>query len=673
MKKWLTSLLLVSLITGSFYTEASVSPAFGATKAANRDSQTLKQQKPVHEKIVFNDYQVVGLSEEGWNWVKNDEFILPPDTPLDIDLIQTTFGSGTNMNKKDVYLDGVLLPEHSTVTTDNQPAFRWEAPRFRIPVSQLTAGIHTLSFVASDARDTKSTVHVRFRVEAYNYPDIYAGNQEAGEAIPTGATDALFGQYGSKLYTSSQHGTWKLVNKKSKTEVNHFIGQAFATGVLLAGEYELTFIPNDLNVAPWQITILVGLPSLYLGTDDSGKKLTDRQKITAEAVPGTMQFYASAPGRWRVDGTGQTLFGSQHMQVEIPESLKGMTISVTFEPEQGEGTERSSRTSTSVQIQVPGDPQSCDPSSTRATMDVLVQNNKSSSVQEERLNLYATDATVKIYQNPIYKVWITTSADYFRFGTGSSDEGPGIWAVNNVVVDPSSLNGDQTGLELSRYKTGRQKINYYSMTNPGLSWCGYIEIIEDKQPTASSQSCEVGDRGTVPTLTPMKLRTKDGKEYAHGDRLVVDSVDEIEELQLAATHVVSKGTKKMRREKNKKDGRFVYVANQNWEYGVIPFGAKFGIDDSEISSKNRVVVKYNGEEIKEYKPRKSDDNEVNGYESLDLQSVIQGDGRKGAYTVEVENTLTYRTCRVVQKNRAYKKDIDEENIVQKLVFTVEVQ
>ncbi|CAM3268137.1 hypothetical protein EDM52_04135 [Brevibacillus invocatus] len=673
MKKWLASVLLVCLVTGSFYSEASVSPAFGATKAVKRDSQTTKHQKPVHELIVFNDYQVAGLSEEGWNWVKNDEFILPPDTPLDIDLIQTTFGSGTNMNKKEVYLDGVLMPEFSSVTADNQTSFRWEVPRFTIPAAQLSAGVHTLSFVVSDAVDTKSTVHVRFRVEAYNFPFIYPGEQAAGASIPTGATESLFGQYGSKVYTSNKSGTWKLVKKSSNSEVNHFTGQVFSTGVLLAGDYGLTFIPDDANLSPWQITIQVGLPSLYLGTDSNGQKLSDRQKISAESVPGTIQLFSSASGRWWVDGTGQTLSGSQHIDVAIPESLKGMTISVTFEPDQDEGTERASRSATSIQIQIPGDSQSCDVSSARTTLDVLVQNNKSSSLQEERSNLYSSDATVKIYQNPIHKVWVATASDHFRFGSGSAEEGPGVWAVNNVVVDTSYLNGDHTGLELSRYKTGRHKINYYSKANPELSWCGYIEIIEDTPPTASTQSCEVGDKGTVPTLTPMKLRTKDGKEYANGDKMVVNSPDELEELQLSATHVINKGLKKIRRDKGKKDNRFLYITNLQWEYGAVPYGAMFDFGDGEISAKNELVVKYNGEVIKAYKPRKSEDYEPGGYDSLDLGRLIEQDGRTGEYTVEVENTLTYRTCIIVERYSAYKKKIDDEKIVQRLVFTVEVK
>lgn len=673
MKKWLASVLLVCLVTGSFYSEATVSPAFGATKAVKRDSQSTKHQKPVHDLIVFNDYQVAGLSEEGWNWVKNDEFILPPDTPLDIDLIQTTFGNGTNLNKKDVYLDGVLMPEFSSVTTDNQTSFRWEVPRFTIPAAQLSAGVHTLSFVVSDAADTKSTVHVRFRVEAYNFPSIYPGEQAVGTIIPTGATESLFGQYGSKVYTSNKPGTWKLMKKSSNSEINHFSGQVFSTGVLLAGDYELTFIPDDLNLSPWQIAIQVGLPSLYLGTDSNGLKLSDRQKITAESVPGTIQLFSSTSGRWWVDGTGQTLSGSQHMDVAIPESLKGMTISVTFEPDQDQGTERASRSATSIQIQIPGDSQSCDVSSARTTLDVLVQNNKSSSLQEERSNLYSSDATIKIYQNPIYKVWVTTASDHFKFGSGSSEEGPGVWAVNNVVVDASYLNGDHTGLELSRYKTGRHKINYYSKANPELSWCGYIEIIEDTPPTASTQSCEVGDKGTVPTLTPMKLRTKNGKEYANGDKIVISSPDEVEELELSATHVINKGLKKIRRDKDKKDGRFRYITNLQWEYGAVPYGAMFDFGDGEITSKNEILVKYNGEVIKSYKPRKSDDNEPGGYDSLDLARLIEQDGRKGEYTVEVENTLTYRTCKIVERYSSYKKKINDEKIVQKLVFTVEVK
>lgn len=674
MRKWLASVLLVCLATGSFFSEATVSPVLGATKAVNSDRSATKSiQMPVHEQIVFNDYQVVGLSTKGWNWVRNDEFILPPQTPLEIDLVQTTYGSGKTENKTEVFLDGVALPEFSSETAEDVSTLRWEVPRFTIPYEKLPAGNHTLTFIVSDALGEMSTVHVRFRVEALHYPLIYQGSNSIGPTIPSGSIEAIYGNYGAKVYNSNEPGSWKLTNTKNGSIIKAETGNVFSTGVLIAGDYELSFTPDDLNQTPWQVELRVGPPVLYLGTDENGQQLSNNQKITAEKAPDTLQLFSPAPGRWWVDGTGQTLVSAQHFEVMIPEKLEGMTMSVNFEPDQSLGTERSSNSMISVQIQIPGAPAGCDASSARASLDVMVQNNEGSSLLAERENLYPSDITVKVYQNPIHKIWVTTAADHLKHGDGASEEGPGVWAVDNVVVDSAYLNWDHTALELSHFKEGRHKINYYSKANPEVTWCGYIQIIEDSPPTPSTPTCDIGEKGTVPPSTKMKLKAESGKEFVDGDKITVESSEDLEALQLLAVHVENKGMKRVKREKNKNDRRFLYVSDLQWEYGVIPFGANYEYGDGLISSNNKVVIKYDGEIIKTIKPKSSEDNEPGGREILDLPSIIARDGRSGEYKVEVYNTMTYRTCDIVSRYKSYKKYLEDVDQEQKLVLTVEVK
>ena len=678
MRKWLASVLLVGLVTGSLFQGAAVSPAFGATngaKTSGQQSQSIK--KPVHETIVFNDYEVVGLSVDGWNWVKNDEFILPPDTPLDIDLIQTTYGNQSAYSQSKVLLDGVELPEFSQAMTADEAVFRWEVPRFTIPADRLSPGVHTLTFIATDGIGQESQVQVLFRVEAKNYPHIYTGEAAQGEQVHSGETESIFGQYGSRSFSSDSPGDWRLTDKSNGAVIKTFSGDVFTTGVLLAGEYELSFFSHDLTRYPWQITLQVGLPTLYLGTDESGQKLVDKQKITAEAAPGTVRLFSPSPGSWWVNGTGQTMGGTKQFDVEIPENMAGMTLSVTFEPDQGSGgAEGAEDASITVDIQVPGEVLACDTVSSAVTMDLLSQYNEGSSLLTERSNLYSSETTVKIYQEPIYSIWIGTAAEHIKYGSIADDEeGPGVWAVNNVVVDSSKLNWSHTGLELSQFGPGKYKINYYSKENPALTWCGSIQVIEGDKPTPSAPVCEVGDSGDSPNLRPLKLQTKSGVEYEDGDRIEADSSDleDLQELKLFATYVDLKGTKKVRMNKNKKNDRFLYLPDTEWEYGQVPFGDKNEFGSSPIASTNKVIVSYEGETIETFRAKRNDDEVKDGKETLDLASVIQKDGRKGEYTVEVINTASYRTCKIVSGGRSYNRDVDEVEKEQKLVFTVVVK
>lgn len=674
MKKWLATVLLAILATGSF---AAGIPSGGvAVAAVAQTSKESQFRKPVHEMVVFNDYQVVGLSANGWNWVRNDEFILPPDTPLDIDLVYTLYGNGPTLGESRVFLDGAELPQYQHSTISPNQTFRWQVPRFTIPASELSAGVHTLTFVVTDGSGNSGTVHVRFRVEAKNYPLIHEVGNATGEAIGNGDVAYIFGMYGSKSFASESPGEWSLTNKSNGSVLKTFAGWEFSTGTILAGEYELLFIPDDINQFPWKITLQVGPPSLYLGKDETGRKLSPNQKIVAENAPGTVSLYSPSPGNWWVEGTEQALYGSQYFDVDIPKALAGMTMSVTFKPNQVSGTAWGDEdTAVTIQIQVPGQANACALDSP-VTMDLLVQNNKHSSLLTEQRNLYSSDRTVRVYQDPIYSVWIGTAEDHIKYGSAAdAEEGPGIWAVNSVIVDSSRLNWDHTALNLSEYGAGRYQIHYYNKENPSLSWCGYVELIEDTPPISSSAVCEVGDSGKVPSLQPVRLQTGSGREFGDGDRLELkaDELDDLTELKLLATHVELYGTKTVKREKGSKDRRFLTLPDTNWEYGEVPFGAINEFGSSPIRSRNKVVVYHDGEEVARFRSSLKEDEPGEGWEKLDLKSIIEQNGLAGEYTVEVTNELSYLTCSIISGGRSSKKVVREKETEQKMVFTVAVE
>ncbi|MGG4462169.1 hypothetical protein ABEX29_28175 [Brevibacillus porteri] len=680
MKKWVVKALLVCLATGTFLSGLSVPPAMGAgaTASMKKNSQVSKpiRKQPVHDMVIFNDYQVAGLDSKGWNWVKNDEFILPPETPLDIDVIQTTYGNGTNLSRKQVYLDGVELTELQMEQTSNQAVFKWQVPRFTIPAAKLSAGSHTLTFVVTDANAKSSTLHVSFQVEAQNYPRIYKGEKAEGEPLSTGGQTTIFGNMGSTDFNSSVPGTWKLTNKSTNQEMRSVPATVFSTGTLLTGQYQLLFLPDDTSMSPWTTTVQIGMAELYMGTDASGQKLAPDQTITAPEPPGKISLYSAYLGRWSVNGTGQTLTNAQHFEVDIPKMLAGMTISVTFEPDSKENKTDSlwgSSTSTTIHIQIPGAPNACGPTSGDVTLDVLMQPNEKSTLMVEKANVYSSDNTVRLYQNPVHVIWLTTAAEHIEFGSeADDDEGPGVWAVDNVVVDSDKLNWDHTGLLLSGYKPGRYKVNYYSKRDPAKSWCGYIQVIEDTPPIPASQSCDPGDSGIAPPQAPMLMRGKEGKEYRDGDIVTVESdsdLAELENLQLISTYAERTGTKKIR--ESRKASSY-HMPKYEWIYGENAIGARQEHSSATISSENRIEISYEGKEITTIKPSNRDDGTENGLESLDISKYINRQ-KPGKYEIRITNILSNKTCQLVtrQKRSVKKTDVDERK--ETIAFTIEVK
>ncbi|KZE47479.1 hypothetical protein AV540_18920 [Brevibacillus parabrevis] len=681
MKKWVVKALLVCLATGTFLSGVSAPPAMGAGAATSmkKNSQVAKSvSQPVHNMIIFNDYQVAGQDSGGWNWVKNDEFILPPDTPLDIDLLQTTYGSGTNLNKSEVMLDGVAMPEYQAEQQSSQSTFRWQVPRFSIPAAKLTAGQHTLTFVVSDAKGQKSTVHVRFQVEAQNYPSVFEGEKAEGEEVPAGRQTVIFGMMGSTNFASKVPGMWKITNKATGAELKAVPGTVFATGTLANGEYDLVFTPDDRSMSIWTTNIRVGMAELYLGTDANGQKLVQGQQISAPAAPGVVSLYSPVAGRWSANGTGQTLTDSQHFEVAIPEMMAGMTMTVIFEPNQTTNPDNIwGSSATEVKIQVPGAPNSCDPSSATATMDVLMQQNAQSSMMVERENLSSSDITVKLYQRPVHVIWLATAAEHVVHGSeASDDEGPGFWAVDNVVVDESKLNWDHTALLLSSYKPGRLKVNYYSKREPRQSWCGYIQVIEDARPIPAVPACDKDESGLAPTQSPLLLINNRGKEYRDGQTISVNSLAELDndsELRLKATYAKRSGNKKLR-DGTGRNGTAYYMPNLVWTYGETPVGSNQTTVGATISSDNTVQVFYEGQEIALFESDPDDEYEDKGMSSLDLRQIIEdNDGKAGVYTIKVTNHLTYKTCSLVLKDKKYVKDLNVQERNETMSLKVEVK
>lgn len=681
MKKWVVKALLVCLATGTFLSGVSAPPAMGAgaTASMKKNSQVSKPvSQPVHNMIIFNDYQVAGQDSGGWNWVKNDEFILPPETALDIDLVQTTYGSGTNLNRSEVLLDGVELPEYQVEQQSSQSTFRWQVPRFSIPAAKLSPGPHILTFVVTDAKGQKSTVHVRFQVEAQNYPSIFEGEKPTGAAIPSGSQTAIFGMMGSTSFASTVPGTWKLINKTTNAELRSVPAKIFATGTLPTGNYDLVFTPDDSSLSAWMTHIRIGMAELYMGTDASGQKLAQGQQVTAPAAPGVVQLYSPVAGRWSVNGTGQTLTDSQHFEVVIPEMMAGMTMSVTFEPNQAANTDDLwGGSTTEVKIQVPGAPNSCDSASATATMDVLMQQNAQSSLMVERENLYSSDVTVKLYQNPVHVIWLATAAEHVEQGSeASDDEGPGFWAVDNVVVDESKLNWDHTALLLSSFKPGRYKVNYYSKREPRQSWCRYIQVVEDTRPIPSAPVCAKNEAGLAPSPGPILLKNSRGNEYRDGQTVRVSSaaeLDSLSELRLTSTYAKRIGNKKLK-DGSGKDMITYYMPNLVWTYGETPIGTRQEYIGATISSANAIQVFYEGKEIASLKPNTDEEYVDEGDESLDLKAIIaDNENKPGVYTVKVTNTFRNKTCSVVQKYKKYDKELGESERNQTMTLTVEVK
>jgi len=629
--------------------------------------------QPIHQSIFFNDYQVVGLNSNGWNWVRNDEFILPASTPLEIDLVQTTYGGTQTLNRKRVILDGNELTEHTEEIQSAGAKLEWKVPRFSIQPDLLTPGPHQLTFIVEDGSGRSSTVHVRFLVEEYQGVGVYFGTTPAGELIPSGAVEKVSGLKGSRRFVSEETGTWKVVAKDTEKLMKISIGQKLDTGELEAGSYEVIFDPSTTGIPDWKITLEIGPPSMYLETTEQRQPLTYGQRLTANEAPSFMLFSANQPGRWWVNGTSQEEWSAKTFNFFIPEMLKGMTVAVYYQPEDAIDAESANM----VYVQVAGDANNtCDPSAARAKMDILMQDNDESMYFIDKEDVPSSAASIDLYQEPLNEIWITTSGQYFKYGSDAyPDEGPGYWLVNNQVVQPERLNWDQSAMNIAAFGEGTHRIRYINKLDPTLQWCASVRIVEERKPIPSSPTCSPGEMGQPPALTPIRLVTKKDKQLQDRGTVTVDSRAELSEfskLTMIANHVVHYGTKKLNRG-SKTDRRYVFLPDLRWEVGETGFGERRHYSGGLIFSKNAVKVIYNDRQVLErIVPKNSE--VTDGKETLDLQQIIkQNDYKPGKYTIEIEQELAYVKCQVELRRGVFDKDVSVDKRTQTFTTTVIVQ
>jgi hypothetical protein len=673
VKRFLTCLLVAGLaISGvipvGYETYVHGPSVMAAANMASRQA-TSTTRKPIHQSIFFNDYQVVGLGENGWNWVKNDEFILPPQTPLEIDIVQTTYARTGAINRKRVFLDGTELAEHRSEIKSPSTVLEWKVPRFSIPAGSLAPGKHQLTFVVEDGDNRSSTVNVRFIVEQETGVAVFLGDNANGRSLPSGHTEKILGVSGSRQFFASEEGMWKIVGKNTTNLVKDGFGQSFDTGSLQTGMYDVIFQPRRKDAPEWKISLEVGLPAVYYLLNGNKQQLAQGQKITFANVPGSVSFFADVPGRWSVSGTNQAAVMTQSFQAVIPDILKGMTLTVTYEPEGGEVS-----SAFHVQIDVPqGDANACDPTKALAKMDILTKANPSSSFTTERERVASSNQTIDVYQEPLHEIWVTTAGTHMkRGGTTDAEEGPGIWAVNNVIADASRLNWDHTALNLASYMAGYYKVKYISKQDPALQWCGTIRVYESKQPSPSSPSCEVGEYGQSPAIIPLRLTTKKGTNLTDGGTIVVSSPSQLAEyssLSLYANHVVYYGEKKIAKG-SKSERRFYIAPDLRWEVEKNEFGEERDFSGGKIFSRNSVKVLYNNKEVlEEITPRS------NGRkDSLNLRKIIAENRNKpGKYTVVITHELSYVECRVDRAGKYYEKQLDTITKTQTFTTTIVVK
>lgn len=646
-------------------------------RAASNKTQQSKDMtnvapKPVHQSISFNDYQVVGLSENGQNWVRNDEFILPPDTPLEIDIVQTAYAKNAGaINKKQVLLDGIELTEYRSEISSATQVLSWQVPRFSIPAAQLTPGNHTLTFLVQDGIGQTGTVHVRFMVqEPTSNLMIYQGSDATGPILPSGSTQTIFAETGSMKFFAGEQGEWKVYVKGNTTPLKGSYGLRYNTGTLDAGSYEVTYKPLKDEAQEWRITLEIGLPPIYQVLNGAKQKIAPGQKIMATSVPGIIQLSADAPGRWYVNGTNQAAVNVQDFEVMLPETLRGMTVTAYYQPE---GFKEASPNKVQIDVPIGENPTSntCDPTKALASMDILSKINYESDYEIEKINLKSSTTAIDIYQEPLHEIWITTSADHMEDGSRSDDEeGPGIWAINNVVVDAARLNWDHTGLNIASFGPGTHNIKYISKENSKTQWCGSVRIYESEPPVLSALSCEAVESGPSPKLMPIVLKTKAGQELADKGKVEVSSRSQLSnysELTMLANHAVYKGTKRIKKG-SKSNRTYITVPKEEWEYEVNHFGElrDFG---GNIFSNNKVEILFNGKVIKTIRPNKRDSNDE--LKTLDMESIIEkNDMKPGTYTIRITQELANNECRI---DRRYEVDDKEINRVEQTqTFTTSI-
>lgn len=395
-------------------------------------------------------------------------------------------------------------------------------------------------------------------------------------------------------------------------------------------------VHGEANPTP-PATATVPKPDLYRGNNATGQKINNGEKIVASTNKEPMTFYASAPGSWTISGTQQSARKTQSFTTAIPTEYAGYILTLNYVPDNaGESNKYT------VQIEVPPNPAPEKPvpvhKQSNARLDIVVRANAESSYQLEQADLLSGNDQVTVYQSPVYDIWLTTNADHFRFGNRyNAEEGPGVWAVNKVIVDQSYLNWDHTALQLSRFGAGYYDVQYISKVDERVIWSRRVRL-SNSTPSLNDY-CTAGETGAAIPANSMKLLMNDGSPIGHNSTKTFkyrSELNQLTEMTLTADHVVSTGLKKV-----KKDGWKYYVPKTAWKNEKVGFGENHQYPDARIGSRNVIVITFENQDLATF----AADSESDGVPSIDMREIIKKNKYKtGKYNIKISNFLYRDQC-----------------------------
>jgi hypothetical protein len=276
-----------------------------------------------------------------------------------------------------------------------------------------------------------------------------------------------------------------MVDLATGKQIDEGSRQIFVSLPLPNGKYSLSFTPKTASCGTWNITINVEQAQVYQGQAGTRQKITANQIVSVKDLPAKMHFSSSTAGKWTVGGLNETVYEAKTFDFTVPTYFAGMSIPVAFVPN---GGDESSATHFFIQAGAQAAALSAVTSSDLG-MDIVEQVNAMSTPTEEKYGL-AQNSSVTIYQNSLYKLWITPNAeavikDWIEYKESDS----GYWTVNNVLATNDYLNWNDTALNLAGYGKGTYKIQYLSKTDARRQWSGTVQVIQDFKPAGTKGSC----------------------------------------------------------------------------------------------------------------------------------------------------------------------------------------
>ncbi|MET3288079.1 UNVERIFIED_CONTAM: hypothetical protein ABID98_000649 [Brevibacillus sp. OAP136] len=491
-----------------------------------------------------------------------------------------------------------------------------------------------------------------------------------GPVVASGSTQLLPNENGRIYFYASHRGDWAMMDQSGK-QVDQGVRQSFVSNPLLNGKYTLTFTPKDTKCGTWSTTINVESVTIYQGAEGSGQKIAPKQIVNVTELPANLQFTASYPGQWTVGGINETVYETKTFQFTVPAQFAGLSIPVTYVPNGGDDD-----SSTQFFIQA-GGKQNSSSSGTPSDfdMDVVSQINANSTPTEEKEGL-AQNASVTIYQNSLYKLWVTPNAEAFiKDRVEYQEADPGFWTVNNVLATNDHLNWNDTALNLASYGAGTYKVMYLSKTDATRQWTGTIQIVKDAKPASSRGSCDPVESGSAPAAQKLSLQTDKGAILPNGGTVIVSTQAELSDyraLKLTGTHAVKTGMQKINKDNVKSNIHYVHVPKVEWVSEPLTFGEQHEYSGGRISSANRVEVRYNNTVLASLVPSTGDDDEeVDGETALNVAALIAKNGNKaGNYTINIENTLSNLTCGYEENADSYDKVLGTNTMKQTYTMTI---